>query len=60
MYCKKIRDDKHPEERPEGWARVEDYVASHTDASFSHGICPECYENQVKPEMDQLLTNKTE
>ena len=58
MYCKKIRDDKHSEETPDGWARVEDYVASHTDASFSHGICPDCYENQVKPEMEQLLSNK--
>lgn len=34
--CKKIRDD-------EGyWKKIESYIESHLDASFSHGICPEC------------------
>ena len=35
-YCKKIRDDKGY------WEQVEGYVSRHTDASFSHGICPDC------------------
>jgi hypothetical protein len=35
--CKKIRDD-------EGyWKQVEEYIASHTQARFSHGLCPNCY-----------------
>jgi DNA-binding response OmpR family regulator len=34
--CKKIRDDKGY------WNLVEDYVRDHTEAEFSHGICPEC------------------
>lgn len=34
--CKKIRDDKGY------WTQVEEYVARHTDAKFSHGLCPEC------------------
>lgn len=34
--CKQIRDD-------EGyWSQVEVYVQNHTEAKFSHGICPEC------------------
>ncbi|NUN68160.1 MAG: PAS domain-containing protein [Bacteroidetes bacterium] len=34
--CKKIRDD-------EGyWSQVEQYIAKHTDAKFTHGICPDC------------------
>ncbi len=34
--CKKIRDD-------EGfWQQVEVYVREHTEAEFSHGLCPEC------------------
>ncbi len=34
--CKKIRDD-------EGyWNRIESYIQEHSDASFSHGMCPEC------------------
>jgi len=35
-YCKKIRDDRNY------WRQVEDYVASHSEARFSHGICPDC------------------
>lgn len=34
--CKKIRDDKGY------WNRIEDYVAEHTEADFSHAICPDC------------------
>jgi DNA-binding response OmpR family regulator len=36
--CKKIRDDKG------FWEQVETYIASHSDAEFTHGICPECTE----------------
>jgi PAS domain S-box-containing protein len=34
--CKKIRDDKG------FWNQVESYISQHTDAKFTHGICPEC------------------
>ncbi|MCP4723290.1 MAG: hypothetical protein GY860_27880, partial [Desulfobacteraceae bacterium] len=34
--CKKIRDDKGY------WGLIESYIESHSDAAFSHGICPEC------------------
>lgn len=34
--CKKIRDDRGY------WEQVEAYVSKHTDAQFSHSICPEC------------------
>jgi len=34
--CKKIRDDKGY------WQQVESYVAAHSTAQFSHGLCPEC------------------
>ena len=34
--CKRIRNDKGY------WLQVEEYVAIHTDATFSHGVCPEC------------------
>jgi PAS domain S-box-containing protein len=34
--CKKIRDDKGY------WNQVEKYVSDHTEATFSHSICPEC------------------
>lgn len=35
-YCKKVRDDQGY------WKQVEDYIASHSNAEFSHGLCPEC------------------
>ena len=41
-YCKKIRDDNGY------WNQVEKYVSEHTDATFSHGICPTCYEKAMK------------
>jgi PAS domain S-box-containing protein len=36
--CKKVRDDKGY------WNQIEEYIQQHSDASFSHGICPECME----------------
>jgi len=34
--CKKIRDDKGY------WNQIESYIRDHSEAEFSHGICPEC------------------
>jgi PAS domain S-box-containing protein len=36
--CKKIRDDKGY------WNQIEAYVEKHTEALFSHGLCPDCGE----------------
>jgi CheY-like chemotaxis protein len=47
-YCKKVRTD------PGYWQQVEAYIASQIDVRFSHGICPECYEKQVKPELERM------
>ncbi len=35
--CKRIRDDQGY------WQQVEAYISEHSDAVFTHGICPECY-----------------
>ncbi|NCC51845.1 MAG: response regulator [Spartobacteria bacterium] len=35
-YCKRVRDDKGY------WEQIEAYVQKNSDASFSHGICPDC------------------
>jgi DNA-binding NtrC family response regulator len=43
-WCKKIRDDKGY------WNHVEAYIADHTGADFTHGICPECAK-QFKDEL---------
>ncbi len=34
--CKKVRDDQG------FWSQVETYVSQHTDATFTHGLCPGC------------------
>ena len=34
--CKKIRDDKGY------WNQIESYIKEHSEAEFSHGLCPEC------------------
>jgi phosphoserine phosphatase RsbU/P len=39
-YCKRIRDDKNY------WHQVEHYIATHADVRFTHGICPQCMEQQ--------------
>jgi GAF domain-containing protein len=35
-WCKRVREDNGY------WDRVEDFISKHTEADFTHGICPEC------------------
>ena len=43
--CSKIRDDKGY------WSQVEGYIQEHTDAQFTHGLCPDCVRKYF-PEME--------
>jgi hypothetical protein len=36
--CKKIRNDKGY------WEQIEMYIRNHSEAEFSHGLCPDCME----------------
>ncbi|MGH9345089.1 MAG: response regulator transcription factor [Terriglobia bacterium] len=47
-YCKRIRNDRNY------WQQVESYIAERSEAEFTHGVCPNCYETIVKPELDLL------
>jgi hypothetical protein len=48
--CKRIRNDEG------AWEQIELYVRSHSDAEFTHGLCPECVRT-LYPEMaDRLLS----
>lgn len=50
-YCKRIRgDDQY-------WQQVEGYIARHSDAQFSHGICPACFQ-KVSDELDGIAKNR--
>ena len=42
--CKKIRDDKGY------WNLLEGYIQQHSEAEFTHGICPECIK-KLYPEL---------
>ena len=41
-YCKRIRRDDNY------WQQLEAYIAEHSEADFSHGICPPCFEKAKK------------
>ena len=40
-FCKKIRDDGAY------WKQFEAYIHEHTGSQFSHGVCPQCFEDQM-------------
>ena len=44
-FCKKVRNDTGY------WEQIEVYIHNHTDADFSHSICPECLKKNY-PDFD--------
>jgi signal transduction histidine kinase len=59
-WCRKVHNQKGY------WEKVEKYIEEHTDASFSHGICPECMEktepelfDRIKRESPELFESRT-
>jgi response regulator RpfG family c-di-GMP phosphodiesterase len=46
-YCKMVRDDR------DYWQQVEEYLCTHTDVQFSHGICPTCWKDIVEPSLER-------
>ncbi len=49
--CKKIRDDKGY------WNQIESYIDQHSEASFTHGICPDCVK-ELYPDYAHKLFKK--
>jgi hypothetical protein len=50
--CKKIRDDQGY------WNQVEKYISDHSEAKFTHGICPKCAK-KLYPDLYKIVsTNK--
>jgi hypothetical protein len=48
MYCKKIRDDEG------NWNLLEKFISEHSEAEFSHSICPQCMDKYYpEPEQEQ-------
>ena len=44
--CKRIRNEH------DQWQQVESYITRMADAQFSHGVCPDCYEKHMKPQLE--------
>jgi CheY-like chemotaxis protein len=42
-WCKRIRDDRNY------WQQVDAYISDHSEAEFSHCVCPDCYEKVGHP-----------
>ncbi len=51
--CKKIRNDDGY------WQQVESYISDHSEAHFSHGICPECQKKLYPEYYNNKKKNKT-
>jgi two-component system, response regulator PdtaR len=49
--CKKIRDNRG------SWRQIEEYITTHSEAGFSHGICPQCAQ-VLYPEFSKLMDLK--
>ena len=48
--CKKVRDDQNY------WHQVETYIAQHTDATFTHSYCPDCFK-KLMSELEEMQPN---
>jgi sigma-B regulation protein RsbU (phosphoserine phosphatase) len=44
-YCKRMRNAEGD------WGSLERYIEEHSTAEFSHGVCPDCYEKHLKPQL---------
>jgi PAS domain S-box-containing protein len=51
-YCRKVREDENY------WSKLESYISRHTGTQFSHGVCPECFAIEIKPELDKIERRK--
>ncbi|MEN8143230.1 MAG: response regulator, partial [Thermodesulfobacteriota bacterium] len=49
--CKKVRDDKGY------WNQIESYITNHSEAEFSHGICPDCVKEIYPDQYKKIFPN---
>ena len=51
-YCKNVRDNQNY------WQSVECYISEHSEAKFSHGICPKCYDTVVNAQLEEMRSGR--
>jgi sigma-B regulation protein RsbU (phosphoserine phosphatase) len=47
-YCRRIRNDRNY------WQQLESYIAEHSQAKLTHGVCPDCQEKYIEPQLKGL------
>ncbi|MGE3805349.1 MAG: response regulator transcription factor [Gemmataceae bacterium] len=47
-YCLKIRDDRNY------WKQIDQYFMEHSELRFSHGVCPDCWQSTVAPQLEMF------
>jgi sigma-B regulation protein RsbU (phosphoserine phosphatase) len=47
-YCRRIRDDRNY------WQQLESYLAEHSEATLTHGVCPDCQEKYIESQLKGL------
>ncbi len=52
-HCKKIREDDG------SWVSIEKYISDHSEAEFSHGLCPDCVK-ELYPQYAERLSEEKE
>jgi hypothetical protein len=52
-HCKKIREDD------DSWVSIEKYISDHSEAEFSHGLCPDCVK-ELYPQYASRLSEEKE
>lgn len=50
--CKKIRDDGGY------WNQIEKYISEHSEAAFTHSICPDCFDKLYSSELEEIKKAK--
>ena len=43
VYCRRLKAE-------EAWVQLENFISKHTNATFTHGVCPECLGHQLNKE----------
>ncbi len=56
-YCKKINEAPGGKDNKGKWVKIEKYIAQRSNAAFTHGVCPECYEQTVMKEINKVLSD---
>jgi hypothetical protein len=46
--CNKIRSVGANQKDPLAWKRIEEFLTERTKVDFSHGLCPDCFEQEMK------------